>query len=202
MTKASTTMPLPQLAQQIVGHNTAAERQIQKAEDHYKSIGLHLIEARKRIKGGETSEFKYFSAFCSGGCGIAKSRAYELIAIAEGRTTLEEIREYEARKKRGQRQEDPGEAQEAEWAERQRQKQASGTSRTTSNSRAQQGNPESERSKDGTRRGGHNKKSATPEQALLTEIAKLLKGADREVLQDVLSYTRERCGRPAQQKAA
>ncbi|MER9694884.1 hypothetical protein NKJ16_23495 [Mesorhizobium sp. M0179] len=68
-----------QLGAQAYGHYKAGEKNYTKAMEHAKSAGLYLIEAKKRVGTGK------FVAFLADHCPISKSRAYEFIAIAEGR---------------------------------------------------------------------------------------------------------------------
>ena len=61
---------------------------VKKGDDYHNTAGNLLIEARKRLR-----EFRLtFSAFTYGRCGLHTSRAYQMIAIAEGRTTEEQER--------------------------------------------------------------------------------------------------------------
>jgi len=80
-------LPLDTLAGTIKAHIAAGDKAQGKAEEHYKAAGIHLMEARDRVK----SEGKAFSAFLIGHH-IGSSRAYELIAIANGTKTLADIR--------------------------------------------------------------------------------------------------------------
>lgn len=169
--------PLEQLAGQVKGHNTVAEKYDQKAEENYKAAGIYLIEARERIRGGENKEFQTFSAFFVGGCRLEKTRAYEMIAIAEGRKTLEDIREESGRRRD---------------ETRNRQKEASAPERTTDNSLVPQDNPEKT-----PKKRGRPPKETTPEAALVKEITKRLKGMDMETLQDVLAIITSQVGRRA-----
>src|SRR5690606_21347407 len=70
-------------------HISAGDKAFGKAEEHYKAAGIHLIEARDRVK----REGMTFSAFIVGHCNLGRSRAYELIAIADGTKTLADVRE-------------------------------------------------------------------------------------------------------------
>jgi hypothetical protein len=71
-----------------------------KAHEHRMAAGLHLIEAKARIAAGEYGG--NFTEFLAAECNdLSASRAYELIAIASGKTTQEEVRaQANARKQR------------------------------------------------------------------------------------------------------
>jgi hypothetical protein len=88
--KATGLVPLDTLAATIKASIIAGDKALDKAEQHYKAAGIHLAEAKKRLPIEQPG--KRFTAYIVGECRMATSRAYELIAIAEGRTTLEEIR--------------------------------------------------------------------------------------------------------------
>lgn len=83
-------LPIDTLGAMIVARIERGDMAVAKAEDHYKAAGIHLLEAKARLKRpGEI----LWSAFLFSRCkGLCQSRAYELMAIADGRTTLEEIR--------------------------------------------------------------------------------------------------------------
>src|SRR5262245_46762177 len=78
-------LPFDTLAATIVAHES-------KADQHYRSAGLRLIEARTRIEAGEDGAPVTFTHFIVNMCKMSRTRAYELIAIAEGRETPEGIR--------------------------------------------------------------------------------------------------------------
>jgi hypothetical protein len=65
-----------------------------KAEEHYKAAGIHLSEAKERVAHtkGQT-----WPAFLIKHCQIGLSRADELISIADGRTSLAEVRAKKAK---------------------------------------------------------------------------------------------------------
>jgi hypothetical protein len=86
-------LPIETLGSQIAAHVTAGDRAHEKAEQHYKAAGIHLIEARARIA---LRKDLTWTAFLIGHCGLKKARSYELIALAEGKTTLEELRQQKA----------------------------------------------------------------------------------------------------------
>src|SRR5262245_34411053 len=60
---------------------------IAKGEQHYVSAGLHLATLKERCPDQAT-----FLALVKDKIGIGKSRIYELLQIADGRKTVEEIR--------------------------------------------------------------------------------------------------------------
>jgi hypothetical protein len=88
--RASGLLPLDTLCGTINAHIAAGNKATTKAEEHYKAAGLLLLEAKKRLP--IESPGTTFSAYLVGQCNMHTSRAYELIAIAEGRTTQAEIR--------------------------------------------------------------------------------------------------------------
>jgi hypothetical protein len=85
-------LPLETLAATVKALLLSAEKLAGQANDKYMAVGIHLIEARDRIAKGEDTKYKTFMAFWVGGCHISKSRVYELIAVAEGSKTIEEVR--------------------------------------------------------------------------------------------------------------
>ena len=88
-------LTITQLASTINAHTGKADQYADKAEQHYKAAGIHLIEAKQRIANGEYEGG--FVAFLKNECkGLSSSRAYELIAIGNGSTTLAAQREAKA----------------------------------------------------------------------------------------------------------
>jgi hypothetical protein len=83
-------LPLDTLGGTIKAHIAAGDKAADKAEEHYKAAGIHLGEAKERV--AHTKGLTW-SAFLIKNCSIGSRRADELISIAEGRTTLAEIRE-------------------------------------------------------------------------------------------------------------
>jgi hypothetical protein len=61
------------------------DRAAEKAEQFYKSAGIHIKEIKEQSEDWET--------IVRDKCGLGRSRAYELMAIADGKTTLEKLRE-------------------------------------------------------------------------------------------------------------
>jgi hypothetical protein len=88
--KATGLVPLGTLSGLVKASIAAGDKALDKAEQHYKSAGMYLLEAKKRLPVEQPG--KMFGASIVGECRMSTSRAYELIAIAEGRLTLEEIR--------------------------------------------------------------------------------------------------------------
>lgn len=84
---ATTDLPLDILAATIRARIEAGDKSAEKAADHYRAAGLQLMEAKKRMAetGGKFADFVYE-------CGIGRSRAYELIGIANGTKTVAGIR--------------------------------------------------------------------------------------------------------------
>jgi hypothetical protein len=61
-----------------------ADRAADKAEQFYKSAGIHIKEIKEQSEDWETIVREQ--------CGLGRSRAYELMAIADGKVTLEKVR--------------------------------------------------------------------------------------------------------------
>lgn len=80
---------LQQLGQYIMASLT-------KADNHTTTAGRRIIEAKSRIEAGESYPGG-FRGFLATECpGLGKSRAYELIAIANGTTTVAQVRDRAA----------------------------------------------------------------------------------------------------------
>lgn len=83
-------IPIDTIGREIKARIEAGDKALDKAEQHYIAAGIQLLEAKKRLK--QTGEMR-FSAFLFSYCkGMKETRAYELIALGDGRTTLAEIR--------------------------------------------------------------------------------------------------------------
>jgi hypothetical protein len=82
-------LPLDTLAETIKARIDAGDKAIDKAGDHYLAAGLLLIEAKERV--ARTPGLTW-SAFVFSMCRLQRSRADELIAIANGKITLEQVR--------------------------------------------------------------------------------------------------------------
>ena len=93
----SETISLEQLGAEIVARIEAAKKARDKALDHELAAGLRLIEARERT-GATFPEF--LQKFCPN---LKKSRAYQLIRIAGGKTTVEAERTKTAERVRKHR---------------------------------------------------------------------------------------------------
>lgn len=93
-------IPLDTLGATIKAHVAKGDASIEKAEQHYKAAGIHLVEAKARIK--ETPGLTW-PAFLNAHCSIRRSRADELIMIADGRTTLTDLRMKKAESVRATR---------------------------------------------------------------------------------------------------
>ncbi len=72
---------------EIVAHITAGDQAKDKAVEHYKAAGLLLLDV------SNNKHPKDFTAFLTRSCaGLGRSRAYELMQMAGGRKTVEQIR--------------------------------------------------------------------------------------------------------------
>lgn len=84
-------LPITQLGSTIKAHLDRADKYLGKSEEHFKAAGIHLVEAKARIASGEYEGA--FGAFLIHECNdLSSSRAYELIAIASGETTIDQMR--------------------------------------------------------------------------------------------------------------
>src|SRR5690606_19981824 len=98
-------LSLDQLGAHAHAHYKQGEKANNKANDHAKSAGLYLAEAKRRIDAevpyGERTAA--WTDFLAAHCPLKRTRAEQLIAIATGETTVEEVQEREATAKRKQR---------------------------------------------------------------------------------------------------
>lgn len=80
-----------QLVKTIKAHIAAGDRAAEKSQQHYISAGQHLkeLKAQHDDAGGKWVEW---TALLKDKIGIRKSRASELMAIADGRRTIEQVR--------------------------------------------------------------------------------------------------------------
>lgn len=83
-------MDLGGLGNTAMGHYKAAEKHKEKADQQYIAAGIYLKEAKQRCL---KTKGMTFEKFLRQHCPIGRSRAYEVIAIADGTKTIEEIRE-------------------------------------------------------------------------------------------------------------
>jgi len=77
-----------QLVRTIKAHIAKGDHASEKAEQHYIAAGQHL-KALKAQHGGTWAEW---AALLKNRVGIGKSRASELMQIADGRRTIEQVR--------------------------------------------------------------------------------------------------------------
>lgn len=95
------TTSLEQLGASAHGHYKAGEKAQDRAEQQMLAAGLYLKEAKDRLDLRKNPNAPMnFAQFLLHHCPIGKSRAYEIIAIADGRKTLEEVREGNVEKNR------------------------------------------------------------------------------------------------------
>lgn len=83
-------VPIETLGAEIKARVEAGDKAFDKAEQHYISAGIQLAEARARL--AETKEMLW-SAFLYSHVRLKERRVRELLALADGRTTLAEMRE-------------------------------------------------------------------------------------------------------------
>ena len=78
-----------QLIKTIKAHIAKGDHAKEKADQHYISAGLHLKELKDRHDG----TWAEWEELLKTKIGIGKSRASELMQIADGRKTVEDVRE-------------------------------------------------------------------------------------------------------------
>jgi len=83
----SALVPIDTLGKEIKARIEAGDKAMGKAEDHYLAAGLQLAEARRRVADDGGS----FRAFLDNH-GIGRSRAYDILAVTDGRKTFDGIR--------------------------------------------------------------------------------------------------------------
>lgn len=85
-------MTTAKLVEQIQSHLQMAERSIADAEKHYREVGLRLKKLKEQWKanGGKGSFAEYLRDNL--GLNLSQQRADELIRIADGKTTVFELR--------------------------------------------------------------------------------------------------------------
>lgn len=79
---------IPQVVKAVKALIAKGDQAAEKAEQYYKAAGLHLKTLKENKPEGVTWE-----VFVKEQCGVSYQRAYQLISIADGRTTLAETRE-------------------------------------------------------------------------------------------------------------
>jgi hypothetical protein len=82
----------------IKAHIQQGDKAKDKADQHYRSAGLLLKELRDNCSSKTSWE-----ALIKSKCGIGASRAYELIAIADGRKTVADVRLANTKRKQKER---------------------------------------------------------------------------------------------------
>jgi hypothetical protein len=84
-----------QLVKAIKAHIERGDKAREKSDQHYTAAGLHLKELK-----ATTANWVEWESLLKDKIGIGKSRASDLMQIADGRKTVEEIRSAEAEKHR------------------------------------------------------------------------------------------------------
>jgi len=74
-----------QLIRHVKAHIAAGDKAAEKSEQHYIAAGQHL----KTLKASHGGTWGEWEALLRDKIGIGKSRASELMAIGDGRTTVE-----------------------------------------------------------------------------------------------------------------
>lgn len=97
MTSTYDDVPLDQLGREAMTRITLGDKHKDKAGQMFVSAGLYLIEAKARV--AQTKGMSW-AAWLSSHCDVGRRRADEIIMIADGRTTIEELREKNATSKR------------------------------------------------------------------------------------------------------
>ncbi len=100
-------VPIETLGAEIKARVEAGDRAFNKAEQHYISAGIQLAEAKARL--AETKEMLW-SAFLFSHVRLKERRVRELLALADGRTTLAEMREKTRERVAAHRERKRGEA--------------------------------------------------------------------------------------------
>lgn len=86
-------LPLDQLGAQARAHISAGDKAKEKSEQHYIAAGLYLKEALEKVSKVKGLNW---TTWLQQNVEIGKSRSYELIAIADGRKTVEEVQQRAA----------------------------------------------------------------------------------------------------------
>lgn len=85
------------VGREIKARVEAGDKALDKAEQHYIAAGIQLLEAHKRLK--ETREMRW-SAFLFSHVRLSDTHARRYMALANGDTTIEEMRETDRDRKR------------------------------------------------------------------------------------------------------
>jgi hypothetical protein len=93
-----TSLTVTDAIRQIKAHIQQGDKAKDKADQHYHSAGLLLKELRENCSSKAAWE-----RLIKDRCGIGRSRAYELIAIAEGRKTIADVRLANTKRKQKER---------------------------------------------------------------------------------------------------
>jgi len=96
--KPSSLLPMDTLAATIKARVAKGDKAMSDADGHYLAAGLLLLEAKRRLPL-EQPGMKW-NAYVIGTCRLGTTRADELIAIAEERTTLKAQREKNRNRQR------------------------------------------------------------------------------------------------------
>src|SRR6516165_827288 len=76
--------PVMALTRRIKALIDKGDRAAEKAEQFYKAAGIHIKEIKQ-------TQSERWEIIVREQCGLGRSRAYELMAIADGKTTLEKV---------------------------------------------------------------------------------------------------------------
>lgn len=93
-------VPIEAVGREIKARVEAGDKALDKAEQHYIAAGIQLLEAKARL--AETREMRW-SAFLFSHARMDESTARKYMSLANGDTTLEEIRERDREKQRASR---------------------------------------------------------------------------------------------------
>lgn len=97
---ANNLVPIDAVGREIKARIEAGDKALDKAEQHYIAAGIQLLEAKARL--AQTKEMRW-SAFLFSHARIDESTARKYISLANGETTIEEVRERTAAKVRAHR---------------------------------------------------------------------------------------------------
>lgn len=89
------------VGREIKARIEAGDKALDKAEQHYIAAGIQLLEAQKRIKDKKEMRWSAFLFSCCQGLSDTQARRY--MALADGTTTLEDIRAEKAASEKARR---------------------------------------------------------------------------------------------------